>query len=562
MSTTAQAALEGRPDAKAAATPADGAWAAALRNSELRGVLGAWTLLWSGDTTWLVTMNLVAYHLGGAGGVGVVMACRQVASAVLAPVLAPLSDRYRRDRVLLAIALTSGVAIAATALALGPGGVGLAAIVVGACIEGVAMTLSHGAHVGLLPQLARRPDELLSANSLTELGTGAALLIGPGLVAIGVALGGSRGPLPIAALTFGAAAVVLALVRGPRPEVPATVEQSLLHVAAAGTRALARSPAARSVIWLMTLGAFALGTLSVYVPALALSTLGLGNSGTVFLVGAIGVGLVCGAAGAAPLLKTRLLFAAPVICSALTGVLVISAAAWLHVAVVLVVFALGGALVSVLNASGNTILQRVVPNDELARVIAVYAVSGAIAIGLGAIIGGALISAYGIATALASTGAVLVVGAAVNARWVGRIRLEAGSHAAQLRALTRVAPFRRIPAVSREAVAAALKQRDTHAGQVIVRQGEPGDNFYVIERGTFTAFVNGRRARVMGAGESFGEIALLHRVPRTASVLSTGEGTLWELSGEAFRHALEIAPAARSAALATAQARLESENPH
>ena len=104
--------------------------------------------------------------------------------------------------------------------------------------------------------------------------------------------------------------------------------------------------------------------------------------------------------------------------------LVISAAAWLHVAVVLVVFALGGALVSVLNASGNTILQRVVPNDELARVIAVYAVSGAIAIGLGAIIGGALISAYGIATALASTGAVLVVGAAVNARWVGRIGLE------------------------------------------------------------------------------------------------------------------------------------------
>ena len=263
MSTTAQAALDGRPNAKGAATPADGAWAAALRNSELRGVLGAWTLLWSGDTTWLVTMNLVAYHLGGAGGVGVVMACRQVASAVLAPVLAPLSDRYRRDRVLLAIALTSGVAIAATALALGPGGVGLAAIVVGACIEGVAMTLSHGAHVGLLPQLARRPDELLSANSLTELGTGAALLIGPGLVAIGVALGGSRGPLPIAALTFGAAAVVLALVRGPRPEVPATVEQSLLHVAAAGTRALARSPAARSVIWLMTLGAFALGTLSV-----------------------------------------------------------------------------------------------------------------------------------------------------------------------------------------------------------------------------------------------------------------------------------------------------------
>lgn len=560
MTTTAQAALGGGPEE--APARADAAWAAALRSPELRKVLGAWTLLWSGDTTWLVTMNLVAYRLDGAGGVGLVMVCRQVASAGLAPMLAPLSDRHRRDRVLLAIALVSAVALAATALALGLGQLGLAALIPAACIEGVAMTLSHGAHVGVLPQLARRPDELLSANGLTELGTGAALLIGPGLVAIGVGLGGARGPLPIAALTFGAAAAILGMVRAPRPEAPGNViDQSVLQVAAAGTRALARSPAARAVIWLMTLGAFALGTLSVYVPALALGTLGLGNSGTVYLVGAIGVGLICGASAAVPLLQTRLLYAAPVICSALTGVLVIVGGLWLSVAPVLVVFALGGALVSVLNASGNTILQRVVPNDELARVIAVYAVTGAIAIGLGAIIGGALINAYGIGTALVATGGVLVAGSALKVRSIASIRVEAGAHAAELRALTRVAPFRHIPAISREAVAAALKQRDTHAGQVIVQQGEPGENFYVIEHGTFTAVVNGRSTRVMGAGDSFGEIALLHRVPRTASVLSDADGTLWELSGEAFRRGLEIAPSARSAALAVAQARLEPLDP-
>ena len=77
-------------------------------------------------------------------------------------------------------------------------------------------------------------------------------------------------------------------------------------------------------------------------------------------------------------------------------------------------------------------------------------------------------------------------------------------------------------------------------GDVIVRQGEPADRFYVIERGTFvvdqeeatTGAVH--RLRVMGVDEVFGELGLMHGTPRTATVTAETDGTLLALPGPAF----------------------------
>lgn len=73
-----------------------------------------------------------------------------------------------------------------------------------------------------------------------------------------------------------------------------------------------------------------------------------------------------------------------------------------------------------------------------------------------------------------------------------------------------------------ELLAAALRPDLVEPGQVIIRQGDAGDTFYVIEAGRVEAFVTeGGQERVlrqMGAGEYFGEIALLLHTPRTASV--------------------------------------------
>ena len=54
--------------------------------------------------------------------------------------------------------------------------------------------------------------------------------------------------------------------------------------------------------------------------------------------------------------------------------------------------------------------------------------------------------------------------------------------------------------------------------QAVVEEGEPGDRFWVIERGRADVSIGGRDVRQLGAGDSFGEIALLRDIPRTATV--------------------------------------------
>jgi CRP-like cAMP-binding protein len=85
------------------------------------------------------------------------------------------------------------------------------------------------------------------------------------------------------------------------------------------------------------------------------------------------------------------------------------------------------------------------------------------------------------------------------------------------------------------------------AGRVIVKQGEPGDRFYALLAGEAEVTIDGQPVRKLMAGDWFGEIALLHDVPRTASVTATGEVTLWALGREEFLAALGRAASSEGA---------------
>jgi len=77
-------------------------------------------------------------------------------------------------------------------------------------------------------------------------------------------------------------------------------------------------------------------------------------------------------------------------------------------------------------------------------------------------------------------------------------------------------------------------------GAVVVRQGDEGDRFYVVLEGRAAVLSDGRPVAELWPGDPFGEIALLHAVPRTATVESSTALVTMSLSGEDFL------PAARS----------------
>ena len=88
----------------------------------------------------------------------------------------------------------------------------------------------------------------------------------------------------------------------------------------------------------------------------------------------------------------------------------------------------------------------------------------------------------------------------------------------------------------------AMEERNVEANEVVIREGESGDYFYLIETGTFEALKGGKVVTTMSESDSkfnsFGELALLYNCPRAATVRALTPGKLWALDRSTFRHTL------------------------
>jgi hypothetical protein len=89
-----------------------------------------------------------------------------------------------------------------------------------------------------------------------------------------------------------------------------------------------------------------------------------------------------------------------------------------------------------------------------------------------------------------------------------------------------------LPAI--EQLARGLEPVNVSARQVVIHQGDPGDRFYLIEKGRPDAVGDGRLVTTLGPGEGFGEIALLRRVRRTATVQAATDLKLYALRCNRF----------------------------
>ena len=85
-----------------------------------------------------------------------------------------------------------------------------------------------------------------------------------------------------------------------------------------------------------------------------------------------------------------------------------------------------------------------------------------------------------------------------------------------------------------ERLAAQLTPVHASAGDEIIRLGDHGDRFYVVDKGEVEIVVDGAPPRREGAGEYFGEIALLRDVPRTATVRAATDVSLFALDRDDF----------------------------
>jgi len=85
----------------------------------------------------------------------------------------------------------------------------------------------------------------------------------------------------------------------------------------------------------------------------------------------------------------------------------------------------------------------------------------------------------------------------------------------------------------------AMFERAVDKDDYIIRQGDDGDNFYVVDSGTYNIYVNdGTKEVLVGSCKdsgSFGELALMYNMPRAATVQAASEGMLWAMDRQTFR---------------------------
>ena len=194
-----------------------------------------------------------------------------------------------------------------------------------------------------------------------------------------------------------------------------------------------------------------------------------------------------------------------------------------------------------------TTLQRLIPSDRLARV---FGILDSLLVGanvLGAAVSAWLVGVVGIRATLVAIGvapAIAVVGVAGLARRrvePGAVDLTVLRPAVDL--LAGLPMLRTASITSIEALAAAATERSMPPGTEAIRQGDAPDDFYAIVRGRFDVLVTSsdgatRRVRSLGEGDGFGEIGLLHGVPRTATVVATTEARVLQVPGSAFLRAV------------------------
>ena len=509
------------------------------------------------SATWIAIL-VYAFERGGAAEMGAVSAILLLPSAIVAPFAAYAGDRFRRDRVLAIDYVVQGLAMSATAATLyadAPAGFVYAA----ATVASISITFTRPAQNSLLPALTPTPADLTAANVVSGVVEGAGKMLGP--IIAGILLGTSG-----SAAVFAAFAVVTLigalLVARLRVDVAAVTPEAridaadVFHETLRGFETLRRASEPRLVVLLLSAGVIVVGALDVLFVATAIDLLDIGAGGAGFLSAAFGAGAIVGAASTIMLVGRRrltpslaggaVLFGAPI------GLVAVAPSA----VSAPVLFAAAGAGRSVGDVSGRTLLQRISPNDVLSRVFGVLEGLMMLALVVGSVGAAVLIEVSGVQTALVVVGAFLPIIILVSSGRLLSIDRSAEAPDAEILRLLRAIPFfAPLPAPSMERVMADVIARDAAAGDVLIREGDPGDLFYVIVEGTVEINRGGEHVSEQGPGAYVGEIALLRDVPRTASVTAKTPLRLLALEREPFLLAVTGHPVSHDAARAVATAR-------
>jgi MFS family permease len=525
-------------------------------NPSLRRLQLAWIGSSIGTWGYVVALMVYAYRQGGPAAVGLVGLIRWFPAAVAAPFGGMIGDRFPRLRVMVVSDLVRAAAMAAAAVAIVLDGPAVIVYLLAILVTLVSQAFQP-AESALLPTLAETPEELAAANVASTTIEAAGYFVGPALGGAILAVSNVETVYVLTAVAFLWSAAMLALIRLSAPEpVRERARGSWQQEALAGFATIARDSRLRLIVGLFSVQTLVYGGFVVLTAVAAIRLLDLGSPGIGYLNAALGVGGLIGGVVAVALVGVRRLALAFGCALLLWGVPILLVGVWAEAVPAFILIGLAGLGLALVDVAGFTLLQRAVPEEVLGRVFGVLHSAFYATAGVGAIVAPALVSAVGIRTALIVTGAIVPALTIPAFGMLAHTDRTLTVPTAQLERLRAIEMFAPLPAPTLESLASSLAQVEVGAGETVFRQGDVGDRFYIVDSGEVEIEVDGREANVLGPGDSFGEIALLRDIPRTATARARKETRLYALERDAFVGAVTGHAASSEAAEGVVVARL------
>ena len=132
-------------------------------------------------------------------------------------------------------------------------------------------------------------------------------------------------------------------------------------------------------------------------------------------------------------------------------------------------------------------------------------------------------------------------------------------HNQKIDLIRKVPLFSRLSKTELRDLAMLADEIDLRDGKEMTRQGHPGREFFVLLEGTADVRKNGRKINTLGPGDFFGEIALVSREPRTATVTATSPVRTLVITDRSFRRLLDESPQVKTKVMEAMAKRLAPE---
>lgn len=520
----------------------------ALRSRDYRLLVITFVIDGLGSWAYLTVVTVYVFERSGSTTwIALVTASGWIPRLLLSSYAGVLADKYERTRVMVLSALGSTVMTGMLAVVIATDAP-LGLLLVLTAINASVSTPYPPAAGALTPDLVPERD-LTAANGLQAALDSAVVVIGPGVGAVIVALDAPVVGVVINAVSFLVAAILVSRIRTPSRGDAHEEGQSSFRAFLDGVSALRAERVAFVLVIFCALDSAVYGACTVlYIPIS--EKLGTGTDGFGYLLAGMALGGVISAGMANRFSTSRRL--APVI----VGGIVLQAVPF--GLTVLIDEPVLGFFLQVVSGSGMVIvdvlaitaLQRSIGRGVLGRVMSLLDIAVLLSI---------IVASFGFSAILNSTDldqALLILGVGFPLIAVLGItpllRADRSSLALLRQIEPRVAVLKKLDLLAKathpmlEQLARAIEVVDFEAGTNVVTEGEPADALWIISEGEVTVTVDGTYVRTMGPGTYFGEIGLLHGIPRTATVRTTQPSVLWRLSGEEFLAAVQSGAASTS----------------